>query len=988
MATTIPSGGGNLILGTNATEVILGTASNDTIYAYSGDDSVTGGNGQDYIDGGIGNDSLIGGLGNDTVLGGAGNDTVGFITPNDGSDTVFGFTNGVDRISIAASGFPGFNAGSLPANLFTTSGFSNATQRFFFNPSTRELIYDADGNGTSSSPKTLLVAPNSNSNIAASDIFVTGAVNTAFTLELLHASDFEGGLPALGAGGADEGDTQRFSAVINALDADPRFNNTIRVTSGDNYIPGPFLNASADPSVEPLLPATVGGAVPGRGDIAIMNELGIKVTVFGNHEFDQGTRQVRDQIIPAGTYPGAKFPYLSANLNFAPNSDLSNRVVADGQNASAIAPGSVTRSTFVNVNGENIGFVGVTTPNLRALSSPGTVGVLPYDSADQSLTSADLDALAVEIQDNINALVAAGINKVVLLSHLQILENEVRLASRLKNVDIIVAGGSHTLITDSNDRVRTGSVVTNKPSQTIQGEVIPAIQYPVFSTDADGKPIAIVNTEANYREVGRLVIGFDAAGNIIPSTYDIVVSGGFPTDEQGILDVNSTATGGVGAAGNAVADPEIVAITNQMRNVVKAKDGNVFGQTNVFLEGRRSEIRSQETNLGNLTADANLAIARLTDPTVILSLKNGGGVRDQIGEISGGQGGTAVLFSPPPANPTSTPAKPAGGVSQLDIENSLRFNNGLSLVTLTATQLKQIIEHGVGGSPSAFNQGRFPQVSGMSFSFNPAAASGNRVLSLAIKDDQGNTVDTVVSSGALQGDPNRTFRMVTLGFLAGGGDSYPFPSFGAGLNRVDLAPTTGNIFTTPGSEQDALADYLLANFPVGTPYTSATGTNGADVLPAQDTRVQNIASRTDTVIAGATPTAAFKVVGTDNIVGNAGANVLVGYAGDDTIVGAGGADILSGDTGNDAFRYNAPSEGNDTIVDFGIGADFFQISGVGFAIAAINFVNGAPVAAVPTFTYSAGVLSFDADGTGGGGAQVIASLTGSPTLTGAQFALV
>ena len=80
-----------------------------------------------------------------------------------------------------------------------------------------------------------------------------------------------------------------------------------------------------------------------------------------------------------------------------------------------------------------------------------------------------------------------------------------------------------------------------------------------------------------------------------------------------------------------------------------AKESNVFGVSDVYLNGLRSSVRTEETNLGNLTADANLAIAKQTDPSVVISIKNGGGIRDDIGQ----------LIVPPAvlANPKSCPMK-------------------------------------------------------------------------------------------------------------------------------------------------------------------------------------------------------------------------------------------------------------------------------------------------------------------------------------------
>jgi len=98
MSTTIPSGGGNLILGNNLSESISGTTSNDTVYGYAGDDTISGNSSNDYIDGGLGDDSIRGDAGDDTILGGLGNDT---ILGGSGNDSVFG-GNGDDSISGSA----------------------------------------------------------------------------------------------------------------------------------------------------------------------------------------------------------------------------------------------------------------------------------------------------------------------------------------------------------------------------------------------------------------------------------------------------------------------------------------------------------------------------------------------------------------------------------------------------------------------------------------------------------------------------------------------------------------------------------------------------------------------------------------------------------------------------------------------------------------------------------------------------------------------
>ena len=139
------------------------------------------------------------------------------------------------------------------------------------------------------------------------------------------------------------------------------------------------------------------------------------------------------------------------------------------------------------------------------------------------------------------------------------------------------------------------------------------------------------------------------------------------------------------------------------------KDGNIFGQTSVYLNGNRRSVRTEETNLGNLTADANLDAARRVDPRVVVSLKNGGGIRASIGVTASGS------TQPPPPNPLV--GKLAGQISQIDIENTVRFNNGLSLLTLTAAQLLEVIEHAVAESEPGTTPGQFAQVAGSCLQF-------------------------------------------------------------------------------------------------------------------------------------------------------------------------------------------------------------------------------------------------------------------------------
>jgi len=668
--------------------------------------------------------------------------------------------------------------------------------------------------------------------------------DSAFVLQLLHASDLEGGVDAIE-------NAPNFAAIIDTLE--DTYPNTIILSAGDNFIPGPFFNAAGDAALAPVLrdvyqdffnqPGLTGLLqAPGRIDISIMNIIGFDASAVGNHEFDAGPTAFAEVIrtdIPTppalGTarWLGAQFPYLSSNLDFRgepalnalytnqirPNTDFQS--LPTNLTAARTAP-KLAPATIVEVSpGQRVGVVGATTQLLDAITSNGNVEVIGPDSNNMA-------ALAAIIQPYIDSFTTRGINKVILVSHLQQLSLERQLVGLLRNVDIIIAGGNETLIAQPGDRLRPGDVATEN--------------YPIIATNANGNPVAIVGTPGEYSYVGRLVARFNTAGVLLTTTLSDTINGVIATDSINVARIagaNAFRTNGKG---------ELVRrLTNAVDSLVTAQDRNILGRTNFYLEGRREFVRTQQTNLGDLTADANLAIARQVDSTVIVSIKNGGGIRSSIGEIVETSPGVYVP-SPPQANPETN--KQLGDISQLDVVNSLRFNNTLTLVTVSLGELIQILEHGVADTRAGNTPGRFPQVSGIKFVFDTTRAVGSRIVDVFLLNTNDQPIDTFVRNGVAVEDTSRNIRVVTLNFLADGGDGYPFNRLAS--NRVELTTaitTPGNAtFAAPGSEQDAFAEYLFSNFRT-TPY------NEPETPAAQDNRI--MFGRRDTTVVNQAPIARF-----------------------------------------------------------------------------------------------------------------------------------
>ncbi len=650
-----------------------------------------------------------------------------------------------------------------------------------------------------------------------------------FRLQLLHLADAEAGLLASQT-------APNLAALVDAYDG--TFPNTLILAGGDNYIPGPFISAGTDP----LVAAThTRGANPAAADIEIHNRLGVEASTIGNHEFDLGTNAFSDAILDT------TFPYLSANLNFAGDSGISARyletVGVNGLEEASTLAQRIVPSAVVTKNGQKIGLVGATTQIVERISSTGGVEVKGFAGDGNEVD--DMVLLASQLQPVIADLKAQGVNKIILMAHLQQIANEQTLAPLLTDVDIILAAGSNTRLGDGTDV----SVAFPGHAANFAGN------YPIYTAGSDGKPTVIVNTDNEFTYLGRLVADFDSSGILLVPALAArtALNGAYAATAAnvatawGVSEANlSTTAFAVGTKGARVKQ-----ITDAVQGVISTKDGDVRGFTSVYLEGERNFVRNQETNLGNISADSMITAGETALPSnrFVAALKNGGGIRAQIGAVDVISGAKI----PPIANPAA--GKPAGGISRLDIENSMRFNNGLIVCDTTPAGLKAILEHGVS---LLGNQGRFPQIGGIRFSYDPALAAGARVRSIVTLDQDDNVTGRVVEAGVVVPQAPPVITLVTLNFLAQGGDSYPFKlnadNFRYLLSNGTLsAPISETLDFTAAAvvpsnilgEQAALSSHLSAFFA-----TPAAAYNRAETLPVLDTRIQSLAIRADAVALG------------------------------------------------------------------------------------------------------------------------------------------
>ena len=363
------------------------------------------------------------------------------------------------------------------------------------------------------------------------------------------------------------------------------------------------------------------------------------------------------------------------------------------------------------------------------------------------------------------------------------------------------------------------------------------------------------------------MVRFDNGGKII--SHDPINSRPWKTDEEGVIDLlakqewrqlskqkqRQLIKQHVLATSKNPGYLSAIDAASAVESHINNLDSVQYGMSKVWLNGVNSDVRSRETNLGNLIADAMLWYGqelKKTSPSmrnierVDVAFVSGGSIRDMIGTQQVMPDET-VHREPPEANPILD--KQAGEVSKLDILNSLRFQNILTVGIISSEQLKRSLEAMVAET----RHGGFGQVSGIRFRYDPAQPLGSRVVEIDLtrpyrladgridgsRQDQA-VIRPLMRNGQLI-DPKETLGLITLDFLAEGADGQAGAQLTQHFNNVHWLGDSGNAAAWQrlgqpvpavireaeaptsiragllarqlgfGTDRDALAAYLAAN---------------------------------------------------------------------------------------------------------------------------------------------------------------------------------
>ena len=566
----------------------------------------------------------------------------------------------------------------------------------------------------------------------------------AFQLTILHINDHHSTLAAqtkalkfdLGGGTPDSVNVSvgGFARVTQAM-------QELAAASKD-----PVLKLHAGDALTGTLFFNRAGA-EGEADAALMNTVCFDAFTLGNHEFDKGDSALATFLKRLGT-GGCRTQPLSANVHFGAHSALHASRAKD----------LVKPSMVITQGGQKIGVVGLTIAGKTKASS----------SPDADTTFEDE---AVAAQREIDALTAQGVNKIVLLSHIGYGYDK-QVIAKLRGVDVVVGGDSHTLLGPSFlSNLGVGS---------------PAGDYPTQLKDASGNPVCLVQAWEYAQVVGELKVTFDAQGKVTAcaGTPHVLIGDDFKLpkgdlsaaqrqaiDKQvrdsGVLRV-TTANAKAAAVLKPYADAleafnlkQVAVVEEEIcSRRVPGGAGTVDFSRSSASCNELGHVNQHGGDVQQLAAQAYLEVTRQSYGGADISLQSGGGARVPL---------------------TVGPLTAAQAIAVLP------FGNKLFKLTLTADEVKAMLEdgleavYGAGGTT-----GPYPYTGGLRFAVNAKATKGQRVSAIEWHNPSSNAWEPLTAA--------RQYQLAVLSFNADGGDGYTTLKAVPAARRLDVGVLDSDVF--------------------------------------------------------------------------------------------------------------------------------------------------------------------------------------------------
>lgn len=519
--------------------------------------------------------------------------------------------------------------------------------------------------------------------------------------------------------------------------------------------------------------APIGTLSDGGYLIDIMNQVGYDFAIPGNHEFDYGM---------------PRFLELAGKLNCG---YYSSNFMDLRTGAPALAP-----YKMFTYGASKVAFVGATTPESFTKSTPAYFqdanGNYIYSFCEDETGQ----KLYTQIQAAVDSARAEGADYVILVGHLGENGTTERWTSDnvIKNttgIDVCIDGHSHeeyakyikskdgrdVLLTQTGTKLKDIGKLVIRADGTITNELVkevPAGESAGVYTVKNGDTLSRIAK----RELGS----YDRWTEIYHANRSIVKNPNILLPGMQLVIPGKSSVNEAGKAVDYDTDQYVKAIQAQFNETLKA----VIGHTDVELTvnnlstGERA-VRSAETNLGDLTADAYRYVLGAD-----IGLSNGGGIRASI---------------------------KAGNITYNDTLTVFPFGNMGCVVEVSGQKIKDALEMASKNAPE--ESGGFLQVSGLTYTIDTSVPSGVQL------DDKGNFVKvngpyrvTDIMVGGQPIDLNKTYTVAS--------HNYMLKSAGDGMTMFENSNVIRDEVMT---DVDLLSSYIRTNLGgnVGSDYANPAG---------------------------------------------------------------------------------------------------------------------------------------------------------------------
>lgn len=390
-----------------------------------------------------------------------------------------------------------------------------------------------------------------------------------------------------------------------------------------------------------------------------------------------------------------------------------------------------------------VGVFGLDTPETMTKAHPDKVKGVSFSMAE---------ALYADAQAQVDELKAAGCDLIVCLAHLgdadeSITNRSVDMLANVTGINLLIDGHSHTTI--------DGGEMDADTLRTSTGEYSHAIGYvvvePVVKEDVTTLSLTAGLYTKDEDNEAALMLG------------------------QGLAE-----------------DADVAAIVNEINNAVEEELSATFAKTEVLLNGERAPgVRTEETNLGDFSADAILWAAKqaLGEDQVDAALTNGGGIRASI-EV--------------------------GDVTMKTMKTVFPFGNEVATLSVTGAELLEALEAATCTTPDAI--GAFPQVAGIEFTIDTTVPYENGeqyANSTYYAPAKPGSRVTIATVGGEPWSAEKTYVIATNDFTAAGGDTYAAFAY----------PYAQTGYKTGVALEDALVNYTqqVLGGVIGDPYAAPQG---------------------------------------------------------------------------------------------------------------------------------------------------------------------